>query len=76
MARQHAARARVLTVLDVEVFFSIVSENLIFVVPCIMFNSEIIPTRCNNCVYSSPLRRINAIVASSWNYFTTMFLRV
>ena len=29
------------------------SVNLIFVVPCIMFNSEIIPTRCNNCVYSS-----------------------
>ena len=29
------------------------SSNLIFVVPCIMLNSEIIPTRCNNCVYSS-----------------------
>ena len=28
-------------------------EDLIFVVPCIMLNSEIIPTRCNNCVYSS-----------------------
>ena len=28
-------------------------RNLIFVVPCIMLNSEIIPTRCNNCVYSS-----------------------
>ena len=28
-------------------------ENLIFVVPCIMLNSEINPTRCNNCVYSS-----------------------
>ena len=27
--------------------------DLIFVVPCIMLNSEIIPTRCNNCVYSS-----------------------
>ena len=27
--------------------------NLIFVVPCIMLNSEINPTRCNNCVYSS-----------------------
>ena len=27
--------------------------NLIFVVPCIMLNSEIIPTRCNNCIYSS-----------------------
>ena len=26
---------------------------LIFVVPCIMLNSEINPTRCNNCVYSS-----------------------
>ena len=26
---------------------------LIFVVQCIMLNSEIIPTRCNNCVYSS-----------------------
>ena len=26
---------------------------LIFVVPCIMLNSEISPTRCNNCVYSS-----------------------
>ena len=26
---------------------------IIFVVPCIMLNSEIIPTRCNNCVYSS-----------------------
>ena len=50
--------------------------DLIFVVPCIMLNSEIIPTRCNNCVYSpetcrvKPLRRINAIVASCWNYFT------
>ena len=29
------------------------AKNLIFVVPCIMLNSEIIPTRCNNCVYSS-----------------------
>ena len=28
-------------------------QDLIFVVPCIMLNSEIIPTRCNNCVYSS-----------------------
>ena len=28
-------------------------RNLIFVVPCIMLNSEMIPTRCNNCVYSS-----------------------
>ena len=28
-------------------------QALIFVVPCIMLNSEIIPTRCNNCVYSS-----------------------
>ena len=28
-------------------------RHLIFVVPCIMLNSEIIPTRCNNCVYSS-----------------------
>ena len=28
-------------------------HTLIFVVPCIMLNSEIIPTRCNNCVYSS-----------------------
>ena len=27
--------------------------HLIFVVPCIMLNSEIIPKRCNNCVYSS-----------------------
>ena len=27
---------------------------LIFVVPCIMLNSEINPTRCNNCVYSTP----------------------
>ena len=27
--------------------------DLIFVVPCIMINSEINPTRCNNCVYSS-----------------------
>ena len=27
--------------------------HLIFVVPCIMLNSEINPTRCNNCVYSS-----------------------
>jgi hypothetical protein len=27
--------------------------NLIFVVPCIMLNSKINPTRCNNCVYSS-----------------------
>ena len=26
---------------------------LIFVVPCIMLNSEINPTRCDNCVYSS-----------------------
>ena len=29
------------------------ANNFIFVVPCIMLNSEIIPTRCNNCVYSS-----------------------
>ena len=29
------------------------SRDLIFVVPCIMLNSEINPTRCNNCVYSS-----------------------
>ena len=49
----------------------------------LFYSSEIIPTRCNNCVYSSqwvelspetcrvkPLRRINAIVASCWNYFT------
>ena len=28
-------------------------KSLIFVVPYIMLNSEIIPTRCNNCVYSS-----------------------
>ena len=28
-------------------------RDLIFVVPCIMLNSEINPTRCNNCVYSS-----------------------
>ena len=28
-------------------------SHLIFVVPCIMLNSEINPTRCNNCVYSS-----------------------
>jgi len=27
--------------------------NLIFVVTCITLNSEIIPTRCNKCVYSS-----------------------
>ena len=27
--------------------------DLIFVVPCIMLNSEINPARCNNCVYSS-----------------------
>ena len=56
-------------------------KNLIFVVPCIMLNSEINPTRCNNCVYwwwvelspetcrVKPLRRINAIVASCWIYF-------
>ena len=83
-------------------------NNLIFVVPCIMLNSEINPTRCNNCVYSSqwlystcfgwhiqhiqhiyswwwvelspetcrvkPLRRINAIVASCWIYFTTIHI--
>ena len=38
-------------------FWSIIifTRNLIFVVPCIMLNSEIIPTRCNNCVYSSQL---------------------
>ena len=28
-------------------------QILIFVVPCIMLNSEINPTRCNNCVYSA-----------------------
>ena len=28
-------------------------KKLIFVVPCIMLNSEINPARCNNCVYSS-----------------------
>ena len=27
------------------------SKDLIFVVPCIMLNSEINPTRCNNCVF-------------------------
>ena len=27
--------------------------QLIFVVPCIMLNSETNPTRCHNCVYSS-----------------------
>jgi len=27
--------------------------DLIFVVPCVMLYSEIIPTRCNNCVYFS-----------------------
>ena len=27
------------------------ATTLIFVVPCIMLNSEIIPTRCNNCVF-------------------------
>ena len=31
----------------------IIARNIIFVVPCIMLNSEINPTRCNNCVYSS-----------------------
>ena len=31
----------------------IVQQKTIFVVPCIMLNSEMIPTRCNNCVYSS-----------------------
>ena len=31
----------------------VINVKLIFVVPCIMLNSEIIPTRCNNCVYSS-----------------------
>ena len=30
-----------------------ISQFLIFVVPCIMLNSEINPTRCSNCVYSS-----------------------
>jgi len=56
-------------------------NHLIFVVPCIMLNSEINPRRCKNCVYSSqwlysvkPLRRINAIVASCWIYFTIMLL--
>jgi len=61
------------------VFIKNILKVLIFVVPCIMLNSEMIPTRCDNCVYSSqwlyytcrvkPLRRINAIVASCWNYF-------
>ena len=32
---------------------SLLNVNLISVVPCIMLNSEINPTRCNNCVYSS-----------------------
>ena len=36
-----------------ETILLINSDTLIFVVPCIMLNSEIIPTRCNNCVYSS-----------------------
>ena len=36
-----------------EELWRITQQNLIFVVPCIMLNSEIIPTRCNNCVYSS-----------------------
>ena len=40
-------------VLTCQLQYSIVGTWLIFVVPCIMLNSEIIPTRCNNCVYSS-----------------------
>ena len=35
------------------VYFCNPNNVLIFVVPCIMLNSEINPTRCNNCVYSS-----------------------
>ena len=33
--------------------YRVTNTSLIFVVPCIMLNSEIIPTRCKNCVYSS-----------------------
>ena len=40
------AKSRTLSLPDSEL-------RLIFVVPCIMLNSEINPTRCNNCVYSS-----------------------
>ena len=36
--------------------------SLIFVVPCIMLNSEINPTRCNNCVYSSQWLMMGGIV--------------
>ena len=48
---------------------------LIFVVPCIMLNSEINPTRCNNCVYSSQWlyffsRCNNCVYSSQWLYST------
>ena len=33
--------------------FRNLSVSLIFVVPCIVLNSEIKPTRCNSCIYSS-----------------------
>ena len=36
-----------------KLFPQLLYQFLIFVVPCIMLNSEINPTRCNNCVYSS-----------------------
>jgi len=40
------------------IYATLVFVNLIFVVPCIMLNSEINPTRCNNCVYSSQWQAI------------------
>ena len=43
-----------LSVLKLKIIYLKPTEmDLIFVVPCIMLNSEINPTRCNNCFYSS-----------------------
>ena len=45
----------------------IVDPYLIFVVPCIMLNSEINPTRCNNCVYSSQWLYSTCTPDDGWN---------
>jgi len=42
---------------------------LIFVVPCIMLNSEINPTRCNSCVYTCLPEAIYSVCTpdDGWN---------
>ena len=47
-------------------------QNLIFVVPCIMLNSEINPTRCNNCVYSSQWHNTTIILTKLQHKYTCL----